>query len=171
MKKNSFFQALPELPLPPLPPISGNLYKFCPNIKLSHFIAFTSPQILSPDLCEPLLGGLAKSEDWEARHLSPVGQRVRGADLERRWKLMKYIYLVSSHDMSQVNKKKVHLTRFWGWKRANTKQKQRKSGTRVVLNQYRNTTEGQYFITKRNQIAKESKKRQKTEVFTEAMTT
>ena len=41
----------------------------------------------------------------------------------------------------------------------------------MVLNQYRNTTEGQNFITKRNQIAKESKKRHKTEVFTEPMTT
>ena len=27
-KKNIFFRALPELPLPPLPPISGNLYLF-----------------------------------------------------------------------------------------------------------------------------------------------
>ena len=59
------------------------LYNFCPNIKLPNFIAFIPPQILSPDLGEPLLSGLAKSKDWEARHLSPVGQRVRGADLEK----------------------------------------------------------------------------------------
>ena len=70
------------------PPVQPALFAFprlcwprsSPSPKIPPLTFLSEPT----DLCETLLSGLAESKDRESRHLTPIGQGVRGAHLEHK---------------------------------------------------------------------------------------